>query len=159
MDKANLNELVCTNLLRTQYLLRQYPVFLAQQSDNLDLQISKAVLSILSYSLSSKEAFTSEDCALIDRCGALLAPSIYAAANVIKSFPISISSVIYPVLFNQYLHNDGTAVSTEQLCLRLTSENIFMKDEEIQTYLHDGERMMSSIIFNNKFVSAMQACL
>lgn len=146
------------NLQRTKYLLRNYPRYLAQCPKGLDISISKAIMDILSFSLGSREHYAKADCDLMDRCGSFLAPAIQETANEIKSFPIDISSKIYPVLYHQYFSPEGTAIDIDQLSRRLTGEDIDLPAGEICSYLSDGERMMSALLFPTHLLSAMRAC-
>lgn len=146
------------NLLRTKYLLQNYPRYLSQCPKNLEIRVSKAVLEILSFSLSNRTEYGEYDRDLIDRCGPLLPPAIRATVNEIKQFPIDISSKIYPVLYHQYFAPEGTAVDFKQLLQRLDHEYNHLAEDDISLYLSNGERMMSALLFENRFISALDAC-
>ncbi|MPM29254.1 hypothetical protein SDC9_75794 [bioreactor metagenome] len=158
MDCFSVTNLELANLQRTQYLLCRYPEFLSQAPTRLDAQISKAVLDILSFSLCDREVFTQDDRDLMDHCGAFLAPALLRAAEEIKSFPIAVVSKVYPVLYHQYFAPEGTAIDLEQLSIRIEQEDCSLSAEEIQNHLTAGERMMSTLLFQNHFVTAMHAC-
>ncbi len=157
MDYSFAKDIMNANIKRTQYILSKHYTYSAQQSEQLDLQVSKAVLDILSFNISSRNLFSDEDIMLIDRCGPFLPPATLAAANIIKQFPTELSQVIYTVIYNQYFHNEGPAINLEQLLSRMDNEYV-STEENVYSYLKIGECMLASIMFYNQFLSSMQAC-
>ena len=158
MSYASIPKVKHANLLRTKYLLQNYPRYLSQCPKGLEIRVSKAVLEILSFSLSNRAEYDKYDCDLIERCGPLLPPAIQATVNEIKQFPIDVSSKIYPVLYHQYFTPEGTAVDFKQLLQRLDHEYNHLAEDDISLYLSNGERMMSALLFENRFISALDAC-
>lgn len=158
MTHTSISMINQANLQRTQYLLQNYLRYLAQCPKGLDIRVSKAVLDIVSISLSNRTGYTEYDCNLIDRSGPLLAPAIWTTVNEIKQFPTDVSSKIYPVLYHQYFSPEGTAINFKQLFQRLEKEDIHLTKEDISVYLSNGEHMMSVLLFENRVISAMRAC-
>jgi len=157
MHPAAMN-LESANLKRTQYLLSHYPQYRAEASEDLDLKTSQSVLDILSYSLADREQITDHDFDLIDRCGSLLPPALMKAAESIRYFPHEISSMAYPVLYHQYFYPDGIAISTEQLHRRLIEEGTKIDFFSLPNALLTSEKIMTSLLFPNRFVYAMYSC-
>ncbi len=149
------SKLESANLQRTQYLLKAYPEYLASMPPEIDVKISKSVMSILAYSLRDRTVFSSAEFEIMDACGPFLPRAIQNAADVIRGFPEDISSKIYPVLYHRYLSDEGTSISLEQLALRLGKDELIFQPEEIQALLSDGERIMASLLFDNRLISAM----
>lgn len=89
-----------TNLQRTRYLLAHFPQYTSQSPLSLDEQTSKAVLEILAYHFQYRELFTQVDRDLIDHSGPLLVPAVKLALEEIREFPMDISRVLYPVLYD-----------------------------------------------------------
>lgn len=158
MTYPSIKKLNQSNLMRTKHLLRNFSKYRALCPEGLEVQVSRAVLEILSFNLADREICTQSDFDLMDHCGSLLAPAIKGTVEEIRSFPFDVVSTIYPVLFHQYFDNDGPAIDPVQLRLRLIQEEIDLSVEEIQSYLLTGEQMMSTLLFPNKFVSAVRAC-
>ena len=51
-----------------------------------------------------------------------------------------------------------TAVDFKQLLQRLDHEYNHLAEDDISLYLSNGERMMSALLFENRFISALDAC-
>ena len=145
-------------LRRTQYLLKHYRDFHARQPPNLPLSVSQAVLEILSFSWAGMAWDTENDYLLLDRCGPLLSPAVFHAAEEIRGFPTEIGREVYPVLYWQYFSPDGMAVDIYQLLLRLQVEELGLTKKAVEARLVQGEKMMAALLFPDRFVVAMRAC-
>ena len=101
---------------------------------------------------------TENDYLLLDRCGPLLSPAVFHAAEEIRGFPTEIGREVYPVLYWQYFSPDGMAVDIYQLLLRLQVEELGLTKEAVEARLVQGEKMMAALLFPDRFVVAMRAC-
>ena len=148
------------NLLRTRYLLKNYAKYHVNCPKTVDLQTSEAVMNILAFSFTPKHQYNSEDEHLMDNCGFLLSPAVGAALKQIKELPIVVSERIYPVLYRQYFDPDGPAIDSQQLLKRLKLEGTNqISSEEITKHLSEGERMMSSLLFQQNQLTLLKAIL
>ena len=152
------SEIINANLQRTKYLLKNFERFQAQCPEGLALQTSKAVLDILSFSIGDRDRFSQADIDLMDRCGNMLAPAIRAAAEAMREFPVEVAEKVYPVLYHMYLSPDGSAIDTKQLMARLFAEDTQYTEQEVLEYLDTAERMMSALLFCNKYTLAVGLC-
>ena len=115
-------------------------------------------MGILSFALSDREHYSADDEELMDSCGLFLAPAIMGALEEIRTFPYEVFSRVYPILYCCYFHPDGPAVDMHQLACRVSQQALTLSYEEIKQNLEDGERIMSSLLFQNKILNALKAC-
>lgn len=149
---SNINE---ANLYRTRYLLSRYHQFAAQSGTVADIQVSRAVLDILSFHFMYRNVYTQEDRELINRCGILLIPAIDCYLEEIKNYPYEIVKIVYPVLYHYYFSPDGKAVDYAQLQMRLQEENLSLSEEDLRIWLRRGERTFSTLLFPNPLLAAV----
>lgn len=123
----------------------------------LNIRISKSVLSILAFAMQHRQEYSQGDRDLMDNCGPFLSPAIWDALKEIREFPFEIASKIYPILYHQYFNTDGAAIDFIQLHTRLEQEHTEWNVEQLQELLTDGERMMSALLFRNRFLTAIRA--
>ncbi len=135
------------------YLLENYHRYRQNQSSHLDVKTSNLILQIVAECLNSRPDFSDGDRALFDKSGALLCLGIQAALDEIRDLLWDAGQQIYPILWEQYFHPDGPAISTVQLQERLNAADTLLEISKIETLLKAGHNAMATLIFESKLLS------
>lgn len=154
-----LHKLYHANIERTIHLLENYHKYQQIQDQNIDAKTSKIVLNIISECMGSNPIFTDGDKNILENAGGLLALGIHAAIEELKDLPWHLGQQVYPVLWEQYFHNDGPAISISQLIKRLAISDIVLDADETLSTLKNGHSMMAAAIFDNKLLATWKSSL
>lgn len=149
-----LTDILLANIERTKYLLSSYYKYKQMQNNNVDTQTSCLILSILSEVLGDKNTVTPDQYRMMDKCGPLLCKGILSALDGLKNYPDEVWQLAYTVLYQQYLHEDGPAISVEQVQQRLFQCGVEISVDKITRYIEAGERMATALIFEHKVLNA-----
>ncbi len=145
------SNLQAANIQRTIYLLDNYHRYRQNQSSHLDVKTSRLILQIVAECVNSRPDFSDGDRALFDKSGALLCLGIQAAMDEIRDLPWDAGQQIYPILWEQYFHPDGPAISTDQLQERLNAADTLLEMSEIETLLKAGHNAMATLILKASY--------
>lgn len=154
-SRQYVEKLFDANFQRTEYILNNYLHYKALEK-HVENNVSHAFFDLVASQMEGKEEFDNQDKTLINKAGPYLLKTIDEAIDSIKRLPLEISNSVYPAIYYYYLFEVSKGTTKKVAELMLVNDQISVTEDEICQLLEKGIRMLSALLFDERYINAIK---